>query len=161
MRKLKDFFSIVIVMLLAIAVISLPFMIKFPHKGDNGSTSEKPDESIEEPIETDYYTVTFDVGEYGVGGTITQRVKNGEKPTLFKPECKYKTECVTDSDWDGDMSKLDEDETEPLPIYYTVDDYEFKGWYNGAEKITADNCPAFNKDVTLIAHWVSCWTKNY
>ena len=107
-----------------------------------------------------YYTVTFDSGKYGVESIVTQKVAFGSTPVLFKPECAVKTNCVNDICW-GDIYGLDENVTLPVPLQTVVDDYAFVGWYYGGAKITEDNVYAFNKDVTLVAKWMSLWTENY
>lgn len=107
-----------------------------------------------------YYTVTFDAGEYGVKSIVTQKVAFGSTPVLFKPECAVKSNCANDIYW-GDIDGLDENETLPVPLQTELDDYAFVGWYYDGAKITEDNVYAFNKDVTLVAKWMSLWTENY
>ena len=108
-----------------------------------------------------YYTVTFNSGKYGVESIVTQKVAFGSTPVLFKPECAVKTPCVSwNPSWIS-ATQLDENETLPVPLQTELDDYAFVGWYYDGAKITEDNVYAFNKDVTLVAKWMSLWTENY
>lgn len=145
MKKLKKTLTVILAVFVAAMLLALPLTVKLPHEGKTSESEESNELTPTESVKAEYYTVTFDVGEYGVESNVTQEVKMGEKPELFVPECKYKSDCTDD-------------------IFFTstaLDDYAFKGWYYDGELITEENCPAFNKDVTLIARWIRLWTDNY
>lgn len=145
MKKIKNTLTVILAVLVAVMLLALPLAVKSPQEGNTSIPPESNESMPTESVEAEYYTVTFDVGKYGEGSNVTQKVTVGERPVLFIPECKYKSDCADD-------------------IFFTsaaLDDYAFTGWYYGEELITEENCPAFNQDITLVARWMRLWTDNY
>lgn len=129
MSKIISICRIVLVVILSLAVVGVIIRL---------TSSKKPSD------DTPYYTVSFDVGDYGKALKSVQ-VKDGEIPSLPVPECKYVSNGVS---WETGEA-------------VTVADYEFVGWYLGDEPMTEENVYAFDKNVTLTAKWRSLWTPNY
>ena len=129
MKKIISVCRILLIVILLLAVVGV--IVKL-------TSSKKPSDN------TSYYTVSFDVAEYGKA-LENVRVKEGEIPPLPVPECKYVSDGVS----------LETGEVVSLA------DYEFVGWYLGDEPITEENVYAFDKDVTLTAKWRSLFTPNY
>ena len=129
MSKIISACRIVLVVILSLAVVGVIIRL---------TSSKKPSDN------TQYYTVSFDVGDYGKALKSVQ-VKEGEIPSLPVPECKYVSNGVS---WETGET-------------VTVTDYEFVGWYLGDEPMTEESVYAFDKNVTLTAKWRSVWTPNY